>query len=215
MEITWYGYSCFRIIERGQTSVLTDPYHPTLDLAELRIKADLITISHDRASHQAEQIRDVKYIIAGPGEYELGELFVTAIPLHRHDAERDAVLENVACHFEYPHGLNWLHLGKLNQLPDQSIIEQLDDVQALMLPVGGDGLSGDHLADLISMIEPKYVLPMQPIGVSDADFALAADAFFKGMGLANLEPQDALRVTASSLPEQTQVVQLRSALVTS
>lgn len=214
MEITWYGYSCFRIIERGHTSVVTDPYHPTLDLSELRVKADLITISHDRASHQEELIRDAQYVIAGAGEYELGELFVTGIPLHRYDAETEAVLDNVACHFEYPNGLSLLHLGKLHELPGQSIIEQLGEVQALMLPVGGGDLSGDQLADLISMIEPSFVVPMQPIGVTGAEFSAAADAFFKGMGLANLEPQDALRVTASSLPEQTQVVLLRSAVAT-
>ena len=33
MDITWYGNSCFRITERGHTTVLTDP-SPSLDLAQ-------------------------------------------------------------------------------------------------------------------------------------------------------------------------------------
>lgn len=210
MEITWYGYSCFRITERGHTSIVTDPYHPALDLADLRLKADLVTVSHNPAEHQAGSIRDCQYVISGPGEYEVGGLFVTGIALHRHDEADDAILKNVACHFEYPNSLNLLHMGRLRQLPDQSIIEQLDDVHALLLPIGGTALGSDQLADLISMIEPNYLVPMQPPDVSDAGFAAALDTFFKGMGVAQAEPQDALRVTASGLPEQTQVVHLRS-----
>ena len=64
------------------------------------------------------------------------------------------------------------------------------------------------------MIEPNFVVPMQPAGVSDDDFATAVDSFIKGMGVANMEAQDALRVTTSVLPEQTQVVQLRSMFAT-
>ncbi len=210
MEITWYGYSCFRITERGQKSIVTDPYHPARDLADLRLKADLVTVSHNREDHQVARIRDCQYVIAGPGEYEVGGLFVTGIALHRHDEANDAVLENVACHFEYPNDLNLLHMGRLHQLPDQSIIEQLDDVHALLLPIGGTALGSDQLADLISMIEPNYLVPMQPPDIRDSDFATALDGFFKGMGVARAEPQDTLRVTATGLPEQTQVVQLRS-----
>ncbi len=213
MEISWYGYSCFRITERGHTSVVTDP-HRSLELAEQRLKADLVTVSHDRKAHQVDQIRDHQYVIAGPGEYEIGELFVTGIDLHLHDADNDTVLDNVAYQFEYPNKLNLLHLGHLHQLPDQSIIEQLDEVHALLLPVGGTVLGGDQLADLISMIEPNFVVPMQPAGVSDDDFATAVDSFIKGIGVANMEAQDALRVTTSVLPEQTQVVQLRSMFAT-
>jgi L-ascorbate metabolism protein UlaG (beta-lactamase superfamily) len=27
MELTWYGLSCFRITERKQTTIVTDPYN--------------------------------------------------------------------------------------------------------------------------------------------------------------------------------------------
>ena len=30
MDITWYGNSCFRIIERGMAAVVTDPYDPEI-----------------------------------------------------------------------------------------------------------------------------------------------------------------------------------------
>lgn len=211
MDITWYGFNCFRIAERGHTTVLTDPHHPRLNLDRLGLKADLVTISHDSMAEQVEAIRGEKYVISGAGEYEVGELFVTGIPLHAQVDETGKVRRNIAYHLEYPNNLNVLHLGLLHQTPDQSIIEQLDEVHVLLLPVGGAGLSGDDLADLISMIEPSYVLPMQPADVSDEAFAAALDGLLTGIGAADAEWQDMLRVTSSGLDEQTQVIRLHPA----
>lgn len=210
MDITWYGFNCFRITERGHTTVVTDPYHPQMNLAKLGVKADLITTSQDRMAEQAEAIRGEAYVISGAGEYEVGELFVTGIPLHAQVGDAGKVRRNIAYHLEYPNNLNVLHLGTLHQKPDQSIIEQLDEVHVLLLPVGGAGLSGDDLADLISLIEPSYVLPMQPADVSEATFAAALNGLLTGMGAADVEWQDMLRVTSSGLDEQTQVILLRA-----
>ena len=121
---------------------------------------------------------------------------------------------NFAYHLEYPNGLNVLHLGILHQKPDQSIIEQFDEVRVLLLPVGGERLGGDDLADLISMVEPSYVLPMQPAAVSDQTFTAALDSLLTGMGAADVEWRDMLRVTSSSPDEQTQVIRLRPAIET-
>ena len=208
MDIAWYGFSCFRITERGHTTVVTDPHHPRLNLAKLGLSADLVTISSEGMGDQAEAIRGEKYVINGAGEYEVGELFVTGIPLHVQVGETSKVRGNIAYHLEYPNNLNVLHLGALHEKPDQSIIEQLDEVHVLLLPVGGAELSGDELADLISMIEPSYVLPMQPAAVSDPAFNTALDGLLTGMGAANMEWQDMLRVTSSGLGEQTQVIRL-------
>lgn len=208
MDIAWHGYSCFRITERGHTSVVTDPYRAKKRGAKLRLAADLVTVSHDRAKHRVEEVRDQQYVIAGPGEYEVGELFITGIALHHHDVEANTVSENVAYHFEYPNDLSVLHLGALRQLPDPSTFEQLDQVNVLLLPVEGAVLGGDPLADLISVIEPSYVVPMRPIPLSDAEFAAAVDSFLKVMGLSIEREADGLRVTPASLPEQTQVALL-------
>jgi L-ascorbate metabolism protein UlaG (beta-lactamase superfamily) len=204
LDIAWHGFSCFRITERGHTSVVTDPYHGQERGAKFRLSADLVTVSHDRTKHCVDEVREQKYVIAGPGEYEVGELFITGIALHHHDAEADKLRENVAYHFEYPNDLSVLHLGALKALPDPSTFEQLDQVNVLLLPAR-EGLPGDKLADLISVIEPNYVVPMQAIGLRDAEFSTAVEGFVKLMGVNNVEAQDGLRLTPASLPEQAQV----------
>ena len=209
MDITWYGRSCFRISERGHTSVVTDPHKPKRGAPELKLRANLVTVSHDQKSHRVEQVKDSDYVISSPGEYEIGELFVTGMALHIYDSERDEVLDNIAYLIEYPNQLNVLHLGNLRAMPDQSIIEQIDEVQVLLLPVNGaDGLRGEQMTEIISLIEPSIVVPMNHGGGATANSDML-DGFLKAMGIGQLKAEDSLRVTASNLPEQTQVVLLR------
>lgn len=214
MDITWFGRNCFRIIERGHTSVVTDPHKPAKGAPELKLRADLVTVSHDLSRHNVEQVKDHDYVISGPGEYEVGDLFVTGIQLHIHDPAKDRVLDNIAYLFEFSNNLSVLHLGKLRQVPDQSMIEQLDEVNVLLMPVnGGAGLPNEQLAELISLIEPNLVIPMYRGKDGSADGGPIVDSFLKAMGVGQTEPVDTLRVTMSLLPEQTQVVLLRASSV--
>ncbi len=208
MEISACGYTCFRITERGYTSVLTDPWLAAGSLADSRWKTDLATLSRRRSGAQLEGLPAPGYLITGPGEYEIGELFVTGIPLHGHDAEKDRLLDNVAYHFEYPNNLKLLHLGGLRRRLEQADIEQLDQVNALLLPLASDVMSGDEMADLIKMIEPNVVVPMQPPGASAKDYEAALDGFVKAMGSGSHTPQESLRLTPSNMPEPTQVALL-------
>lgn len=206
MEITWHGHSCFRIMERGHTSVVTDPYSPVDGSAELKLKADLVTVSGGQPDGDAlNLVRGHEYVIAGVGEYEIGELFVTGIPMHVYDEERERVRRNVAYLFEYPNHLTVLHLGNLHQAPDQSTIEQLGEVQVMLTPV--EGGQGDQMMDAVALVEPNYVVPMHADGAAESD---SLDRFLKAMGISRPEAMDTLRVTASSLPEQTQVALLRA-----
>ena len=210
LNITYYGGSCFRITERGHTSVLTDPHLPGDQLAALQLKADLVTLSHTAEARQLAHIRDRQYTITGAGEYEVGELFVTGLPLHRYDEDSARALHNVAYILEYPNSLTLLHLGALNAPPDLSIAEQLDEVHAFMLPIGGERLSDDQMADLISAIEPTFVIPMRHAGLPVADYPKALEGCLKAMGAGELAEQDSLRFSASSLPDTTHIVLLRA-----
>ena len=212
MDITYYGSSCFRITERGHKSLLTDPHLSAADLESLRLKADLVTLSHAAESAPLTQIRDSQYTIKGAGEYEVGELFVTGIPLHQVDEENACVQRNVAYLIEYPNGLTLLHLGALRAAPDQAITELLDEVHALMLPIGPAYLHGDQMADLISAIEPIFVIPMRHPDLPAEQYPEALDGFLKAMGGGDFEPRDNLRFSASSLPETTQIAPLRANL---
>jgi len=216
LDITWHGHSCFRITERSQTTIVTDPYHPSIGLPELKLRADLVSVSHDQPGHNAvDLVKGYEYVIGGPGEYEVGELFVTGIPMHTYDQETDTVYNNVAYLFVYPNNLTVLHLGDLQRVPDQSTIEQFGEVNVLLVPVGGgNGLSGTDAAEVIALVEPHFVVPMH-YAIDGLDLELdSVDRFLKAMGVSQVEPTDSLRVTVTSISddEQTQVVLLKPQL---
>jgi L-ascorbate metabolism protein UlaG (beta-lactamase superfamily) len=107
--------------------------------------------------------------------------------------------------------LNVLHLGGLSFVPAQAQIEALETVDVLLVPVGGgDGLSAAQASEIVSLIEPSIVVPMNyKVGTRDEGRKLdGVNKFLKEMGLSEAKTVDALKVARSSLPEDTQVILL-------
>lgn len=208
MDIIWYGHSCFRLIDRGHASIVTDPFDDTLGYEMPRLKADIVTISHPSAGHDhIDAVKGFKHIIEGPGEYEIGGVFIIGV------ATFDAALENprrnVIYVFDYA-TLTVAHLGDLDHVPNQSMIDTLGQIDVALVPVGGgNSLSSSQAAEVISLLEPSIVVPMhfQTDALRGLDLD-PVDRFLKEMGVNAVEQEALLRVSSSSLPEQTQVVLL-------
>lgn len=211
MDITWYGHSCFRITERGQISIVTDPYARAIGLPDLKLKADVVSISHDEPGHNYVQaVKGQPITIAGPGEYEIGGVFISGIAMHY--VEDGIARWNVAYLFQYD-TLTVLHLGDLSHVPDQSTVEALGEVNVLLVPVGGgNSLRAAQAADVIALIEPHYIVPMH-YAIPGLSVELdSVDKFLKAMGVSKPLEEETLRVSAGMLPEQTQIVVLQPQL---
>ncbi len=50
MEITWHGQSCFSVKTKEGT-IVTDPYGKDIGYSLPRLRADIVTISHDAPGH--------------------------------------------------------------------------------------------------------------------------------------------------------------------
>lgn len=208
MDITWYGHSCFRLSERGSISIVTDPYAPELGLPPLKLKSNVVTVSHDKPGHNyIDAVKDATSILRGPGEYEVGGVFITGLAMHSVDEERAHA--NVGYLIQYG-SLSVLHLGDLAHVPDQSTIEALGEVNVVLVPVGGGGaLRASAAAEVIALIEPNYIVPMHYM-LPDLTVLLdPVDKFLKEMGISRVQEEDVLKVTSGSLPEQPQVILLR------
>ncbi len=209
MDLTWYGLSCFRMVERGLATVVTDPYDPTLGLSTLNLKADVVTVSHDAAGHNyLKGVKGPRLRIAGPGEYEAGGVFVTGIRMAAMTKGKNGKVPNTLYVFNF-NGLTVAHMGDLSYVPSQSQIEDLGPVDIALVPVGGGGaLSPAEAAELISLIEPSLVVPMHyKTGKEKVRLGQVAK-FLSEMGVGKQEPLDMLKVAKSSLSDQTQVVVL-------
>lgn len=212
MEITWYGHSCFRLTERNLATVVTDPFDSkTTGYEPLKLKADIVTVSHDAAGHNnSEVVKGTSHVIDGPGEFEIGGVFITGVQTEEggpSKKKKDAV-RNTLYVFDYD-GITVAHLGDLTQVPSQAEIEALGTVNVALVPVGGGGgLNAAKAAEVISLLEPNLVVPMH---YSTPDSKLSLDSlnkFVKEMGLSKPSAQPSLKVTRSSLPDETHVVVL-------
>jgi L-ascorbate metabolism protein UlaG (beta-lactamase superfamily) len=213
MEITWYGLSCFRLVERGMTSIVTDPYGPELGLAPIKLKADVVTVSHEASGHSyLEGVKVTHRVINGPGEYEIGGVFITGVRMLAKNGSENGTLTNTLYVYNYE-GLSVAHLGDLHGVPTQSQIEDLGTVDVALVPVGGgSALTPSQAAEVISLIEPSIVIPMHfKTGDENVDLG-TADGFMKEMGITDPDSLPSLKVTKSSLSEDTQVVVLKPAV---
>lgn len=208
MDISWYGHSCFRITERGQITVITDPYADDIGLTPLKLKGDVVTVSHDQPGHNnVDAVKGYAYTLNGPGEYEIGGTFISGVAMH---TVADSVIQrNIGYVIRYGE-LTVVHLGDLMHIPDQSTIEALGEVTVALVPVGGGkSLRSSMAAEVISLIEPRYIVPMH-YALPGLTIPLdPVDKFLKEMGVSKLQEEDILKLSAMSLPEQPQVVVLR------
>jgi L-ascorbate metabolism protein UlaG (beta-lactamase superfamily) len=210
MEITWYGHSCFRLTERGMASVVADPYdHRTVGYDALKLKADIVTVSHEAPGHSfVSAVKGQYHLIAGPGEYEIGGVFITGVQTNGTKKRDPNETRNTLYVFDFD-GLTIAHLGDLNHVPSQTEIEALGNVHIALVPVGGGGgLNAAKAVEMISLLEPGIVIPMH-FGTAAGNIKLASvSKFLKEMGLGAIEPQPSLKITKSSVPEETKVVVL-------
>ena len=210
MEITWYGHSCFRLTERGMATVVADPFdHTSIGYEALKLKADIVTVSHDASGHNnTKAVKGTSHVITGPGEFEIGGVFITGVQTNGHEKNSNSELRNTLYVFDYD-GITVAHLGDLQRVPSQTEVEALGAVNVALVPVGGGGgLNAAKAAEVISLLEPNIVIPMH-YATKDAKLKLdSLDKFLKEMGLGSTEPEESIKVTRIGLPQETRVVVL-------
>ncbi len=214
MELTWYGLGCFRIMERGYPAVVTDPFlEDETGLSLPRAKADIVTSSELLEEPAAviswKGLRGVSRTLAGPGEYEIGGVFITGVATFR-DQKRGAERGQNVVYSININGVGICHLGELGSVPNQTQVEAMGNVNVLLVPVGvKGGLTPSMISEVISMIEPDVVVPMNyktPELTLDRD---TVTRFLKEMGVTQVKTEESLKISSSGEEtEETQVVLL-------
>jgi L-ascorbate metabolism protein UlaG (beta-lactamase superfamily) len=208
MEITWLGYSCFRLKGKSAT-VITDPFPPNIGYSLDKPAADIVTISHGHPDHAyLKAITGEHRVISRPGEYEISGILVIGVSTF-HDAENGTVLGKNTVFVLEVDDVTICHLGDLGHPLNSAQMEEIGNVDVLLVPVGGGStISAVQAAALVRSMEPKIVIPMHyktPELNKEFD---TIDKFLKEMGLTEVAPQPKLTVNKSTLPLTTQVMVL-------
>ncbi len=212
MDIVYLGHSSFRL--KGKiASLVTDPFDPKMvGLPFPKVSADIVTVSHDHQDHnKTELVKDVKKVIAGPGEYEINGVSVIGIQSFHDDKKGKLRGKNTIYVIEMD-GLRIVHLGDLGHKLSERIIEQIGNIDILMIPVGGEYTINTPIAvEVVHAIEPKLVIPMhfKTPKLKPETFAklTTEESFVKELGLP-IEKTNKLNVDINSIGEDQKVILL-------
>jgi len=205
MEINWLGYSCFTI-KGSHATVITDPYPPDLGYSLGNPSARIVTVSHQHPGHSYVQgVTGEPKLVTGPGEYEISGVLITGMSTF-HDAEGGKKRGKNTVYVIEVDEVTVCHLGDLGHVLTTTQIEEIDNVDVLLLPVGGvSTVNASIAAEIVRQVGPKAVVPMHYKTAVLKRELEPVDRFLKEMGIKDVEPKPKLSFTKANLPATTQI----------
>lgn len=200
MKITWLGHSCFRIEDDSGRVVVTDPFDDAVGYPLPRIRADVVTVSHDHHDHNnVAAVKGRPAVVKGPGEKEAAGIRFLGTATYHDEQGGKKRGPNTIFSFEMG-GIRVCHLGDLGHLLDEKDAAALGDVDVLMIPVGGVyTLDADGAKKVVGQIKPKVVIPMHFMTPALTFKVESADRFLSGQKVER--PGTTFVVSKESLPE--------------
>ena len=216
MRITYYGQTCTRLVQSGLPSIITDPYPKALGkrAGGKKLSAEIATFSAGRPADKLP-FRDLQHVLDGPGEYEIGGLFIHGLPIMPNLASHDAQPQAHSAFLFHDDGITILHLGPLTERPatPNSLLPFDEPLSALLLPLGAC-LTGQEAAELTRALQPIYVVPLYcDIPASGLEASTALKEFVSALDQPQPEPQSSLQLSSSTLAAEagTQIIPLKPA----
>lgn len=205
MEINWLGHSCFRL-KGSRATVITDPYSPDLGYSMGKVTANVVTVSHPHPGHSyTVDIGGEPKAVTGPGEYEISGVLIIGMPSY-HDEDRGEKKGKNTIYLLEIDEVSICHLGDLGHGLSTTQAEELEDIDVLLIPIGGTStIDASQAAEIVRQLEPKIVIPMHYKTDSISRQLAPVENFLNEMGIKDIEPQAKLNVTKSNLPLNTQV----------
>jgi len=143
MIISYHGGECFKI-SQGDLALVLNP--------QSKMSANITLFSNGRS----ETAEKSGFIIDGPGEYEIKDVFIRGFISEGPDKKINTIY---LISFE---GMNLCFLGALAdpKLSD-STLESIEDIDILFVPVSGaDTLDPTSAYKLAVSLEPSIIIPM-------------------------------------------------------
>ena len=208
MTIIWHGQSLFEITtsrgKNNQVNIVIDPFSQEVGLRLPKLEADIVLSTHEHYDHNnVKAVRGNYFLIEGPGEYDIREIFIQGIPAFHDDLQGKERGEMTIFTIEAEE-LRLCHLGDLGQkelTPDQ--LEKIGEIDILMIPVGGNyTISGKEAVKIMSQIEPKIIIPMHYALPKLKVKLEGVEKFLKTMGIKKIEPVNKLTIKKKELAEE-------------
>jgi L-ascorbate metabolism protein UlaG (beta-lactamase superfamily) len=223
MEITWYGGSCARL--RGREGVVAaDPFRSIVGPTGRGLTADIVSYGHPdgsvvtgrgaktKAGVTSRQLGvplptslEKAFVLDAPGEYEVHDVMVTGVRTFRDNELGAARGQSVAYVYELD-GVYAAHLGEVGHKLDQDTVREVGHVDVVILGIGPQ-LNAAHAAEIVGQLDAHLVVPL-PLTEAAARPEADLERFLNEMSATDVQPVPSLKVTISSVPNETAVVLL-------
>jgi L-ascorbate metabolism protein UlaG (beta-lactamase superfamily) len=172
-----------------------------------KVAADVVTVSRNQPeSNHREAVTGEPKFIDRPGEFEVQGVLLTGMATDESDRE-DGFSRNIAYVADID-DIRVCHLGDIQQVPTGDEVEELT-CDILLVPVGGGRFIGaQKAAEIVSLLEPKLVIPMLYKTDASKEDLQPVDAFLKEMNAEAVAPEQRLNINRSGLPSDTKLVVL-------
>lgn len=196
----------------GDLTVACNPISKDSKLKSSRFGADvaLVSVLHPDFSgiEQLEFGEKKPFVISGPGEYEIKDIFVRGFLSPSKYDGKDRVN---TIYYLTMDGMRICFLGALSSFDvDAETKEALEDIDILFVPVGGEGvLGGAEAYKLAVSLEPRVIIPMHygEMGAKDA-----LKVFLKESGSEKVEALDKFTVKRKDIEGKNSEVVVLSSL---
>ncbi len=163
MIITYHGLE-FVKVQFGDKILAFNPISKDSKAKPTRFGADVALISFNNEDmNGVDQLSfgdRQPFIISGPGEYEVKEVFIKGFPSVSGYGKDAGISTIYSVSLE---GMNICHMGPIKSgvsIPP-NLQEELDGIDVLFVPIGGDGIITASEAYKIAVkLEPKIVIPI-------------------------------------------------------
>ena len=177
MIISYHGAECFKI-SQGNLALVLNP--------QSKMSADIPLFSANRTL-PAEALAKAGFIIDGPGEYEIKDVFVRGFLSEGVNKKINTIY---LISFE---GMNLCFLGALaNPKLSDATLESIEDIDILFIPVSAETLDPASAYKLAVSLEPSVIIPTYYTKAT-------LEQFFKEGGEAKVESLDKFVVKKKDL----------------
>lgn len=214
MKITWLGHSAFLVEASDGTRIITDPfeagsYGGAVGYPPIRDRADIVTVSHDHADHNAVGcVLGKPDVMRAAEERTIKGITVRGVPSY-HDANGGRERGRNTMFVLTVDGVRVAHLGDLGHVLSREDAEALGPIDVLLLPVGGTFTIGAKDAkEVADRIGARVVIPMH-YKTDALGFAIdPVDAFLKLMPSFERAKGRTIALEAGGMGERGRVVVL-------
>ena len=214
MKITWLGHASFLLETSNGTRVVTDPfeagsYDGAVGYAPICTSADIVTVSHEHADHNAVGcVEGDPAVIREAEEVRLGDVQIRGLTTFHDESKGKDRGKKHQLVMEFD-GLRVGHLGDLGHTLSQEETESLGKIDVLLAPVGGYYTIGPEEAKkTVEALGAKIVIPMH-YKTDVLGFPIQpVDEFLKLMPKVERVGGTTVEIDKDDLEEETKVVVL-------